>query len=43
MNGMDFETAVKDAMDTVYRLIMLNKDNPDLYKGMEFEKYLEEI
>ena len=43
MHGIPLETAVRNAMDTVERLIRINKDNVDKYKGLPIEQYLDEI
>lgn len=43
MHGIPLENAVRSAMDTVERLIRINKDNVDKYKGLPIEQYLDEI
>lgn len=43
MHGIPLEKAVRSAMDTVERLIRINRDNVDKYKGLPIEQYLDEI
>lgn len=43
MYCVDLETAVRSAMATVEKLISLNRDNADKYKGLPIEQYLDEL
>lgn len=40
MNGDTLKDSTRKAMDGVYRLIDLNKDNTDKNRGIPLEKYL---
>lgn len=40
LNNATLEQATQKAMDTVYQLIDLNKDNADINEGIPIEKYL---
>lgn len=43
LGGEKLKPSTRKAMDTVYKLIDLNKDNEDKNRGIPLEKYLEEI
>ena len=39
-NGKSIEDSVRLAMETIEKLILLNRDNGDKYKGIPIEQYL---
>lgn len=43
LKGRDLQVSTAYAMDTLRRLILLNKDNADLTSGIPIEKYLDEM
>ena len=43
LTGRSLKSSVKSAMKTIEKLIALNRDNLDKYKGIPIERYLEEI
>lgn len=43
LDGMALKKSTRKAMDTVYRLIDLNKDMPDKNRGILVEKFLSEL
>ena len=43
LKGMPIAEATQKAMDTVVKLISLNIDNKDKYKGIPLEQYLEDL
>ncbi|HBG40112.1 MAG TPA: phosphomethylpyrimidine kinase [Porphyromonadaceae bacterium] len=43
LQGFALQDAVKKAAETVFRLIWLNKDNPDTFSGIPLEEYLHQI
>lgn len=43
LDGMELKPSTRKAMDTVYKLIELNKNNADKNRGIPLEKYLDLI